>query len=60
MKRYFLIVATVVVCLALFGFVLPMLFSARSTEAVLLGGLIVVIMPVLGAGILKMLKGESK
>lgn len=60
MKMYILMVATAIVLLSLFGVILPMLLSAKSTEAVLLGGLIVIILPVIAAGAFKLFNGEAK
>lgn len=60
LKTYLVAVVTIIIALALFGVILPMLFSAKSNEAVLVGGFIVVILPVIAVGAFKMFKGDSK
>lgn len=42
-KIYYKIVALLVVLIGLIGYVLPMLISAKSTEAVLLGFILIIV-----------------
>lgn len=52
-NRYFILVCAVGVTAALFGFILPFLFSARSDDAVMFGIIAVVFAPLLYAGLWK-------
>lgn len=61
MKSYLTIVVSLVIVVALFGGILPALVSAKSTEAVLLAGVIILILPVCVVGVVKLFnKKEEK
>ena len=62
-KMYFIIVSLIILSIALFGFVLPALFSAESYEAVVLGVFLVVNTPLFAIHVVRKLlttKGEKR
>lgn len=61
MKIYLIVVAAVLYMAALFGFVLPLLFSAEHTEAVLVGvGLLALAVPIGGQIFYRLLKRQMQ